>query len=61
MLRHFSGEKNVQGETKDPGKWLEYFKITTLPNNWINRDNIIANFLAFLVREVKDWYIINKQ
>src|SRR4051812_5533813 len=60
MPRHFSGEENVRGETEDPGKWLEHFEMTALPNNWINEDDMIANFPAFLVGEAEDWYVINK-
>src|SRR3954463_12949353 len=60
MPRHFSGEENVRGETEDPGKWMEHFEMTALPNNWLDENDMIANFPAFLVGEAEDWYVINK-
>ena len=58
MPRKFSGEEDEQGKTEDPGKWLEHFEMTCLPNNWLDINDMVANFPAFLIREAEDWYII---
>ena len=46
--------------TEDPGKWVEHFEITMLPNGWMDDEDKITNFPAFLSGEAEDWYVINK-
>ena len=60
LPRTFSGEEDAHGMTEDPGKWLEHFEMTCLPNNWIEEVEIMANFPAFLSGEAEDWYIITR-
>ena len=60
MPRMFSGEEDARGLTEDPGKWLEHYEMTCLPNNWFNDDDMMTNFPVFLTGEAEDWYVINK-
>ena len=58
--RTFSGKEDAQGMTEDPGKWLEHFEMTCLPNNWVDEVDMMMNFPAFLSGEAEDWYIITR-
>lgn len=60
QARKFSGEDDNFGTSEDPGKWLEHFEMTCLPNNWEDDDDKIVNFPAYLTGEAEDWYVTHR-